>query len=264
MKAFVALLQEQGLSLWHHSSLPRSSSDGDHLGSETPSLVGNNCNLPAAASNGPSELPSGSPKSLSQEQSLENKLPTEKQLILNVSSEQENAVQGRQSKQTQAKDKVASDETPLTPPKSASLVSGNAFFICDGQPMHHFEYFRPWFEGLGYDFPRWIMPMWLMLVLAHLQEIIYCLVYKLFPFTPFVTPTEARKCGVTNYFSCRKAQATFGYCPTRPNDQTQVVQYLRDKGFCKDKTSLVGTSVKFALAAIVIGFFVYLFNATFV
>lgn len=112
-------------------------------------------------------------------------------------------------------------------------VSGEAFFINDASPVNHFEYFRPWFQGLGYSFPSHALPLWVILLFAHLQHAVYKLVYRFFPFCPFVTPAETYKAGVKHYFSCRKARERFGYMPTRPNDQTEVVKYLINKGYSK-------------------------------
>ncbi|XP_042864501.1 short-chain dehydrogenase/reductase family 42E member 1-like [Penaeus japonicus] len=134
---------------------------------------------------------------------------------------------------------------PLSPPCSPSTVSGHAFFISDGKPVNHFEYFRPWFEGLGYDFPAMNLPFVFILVFAYLQEFVYRGVHRVFPFTPFVTPAEAYKSGIAHYFSCKKAEAMFGYTPTRPNDQTQAVEYYVRKGFSKSKSA--GLSTLFVL-----------------
>ncbi|XP_063600059.1 short-chain dehydrogenase/reductase family 42E member 1-like [Penaeus indicus] len=129
---------------------------------------------------------------------------------------------------------------PLSPPCSSSSVSGHAFFINDGRPVNHFEYFRPWFDGLGHAFPALSLPFAVILAFAYLQEFVYRLVYWMFPFTPFVTPAEAYKSGIAHYFSCRKAEVMFGYRPTRPNDQTQAVEYYVRKGYFRSSSK--GTS----------------------
>lgn len=116
---------------------------------------------------------------------------------------------------------------------SRNVVCGESFFINDASPVNHFEYFRPWFQGLGYYYPSHALPLWVILLFAHLQHALYKLVYRFFPFCPFVTPAETYKAGVTHNFSCIKAQQRFGYAPTRPNDQTEVVKYLIDKGYTK-------------------------------
>lgn len=117
---------------------------------------------------------------------------------------------------------------------SKPSVSGQAFFINDAKPVSHYDYFQPLFEGLGYSFPAITLPLWVILIVAYFQAGIYCLVHKFFSFSPFVTPAEAYKSGVTHYFSCRKAMVAFGYSPTRPNDLKQMVEYYRARG-CTNK-----------------------------
>lgn len=120
------------------------------------------------------------------------------------------------------------------------LVSGQAFFISDSMPVSYFEYFRPLFEGLGYSFPAFTLPLWVILAVAYLQAFTYCLVHKFFPFTPFVTPAEALKSGVTHYCSSQKAMDTFSYSPTRPNDLKQILEYYRGQGFNRtDKMGMI-------------------------
>ncbi|XP_064095954.1 short-chain dehydrogenase/reductase family 42E member 1-like [Macrobrachium nipponense] len=115
-----------------------------------------------------------------------------------------------------------------------SSCAGEAFLISDEAPKNHFEYFRPWYEGLGYGFPTVRLPLALIMVVAHVQQIIYKRIHDIFPFKPFITPAEVYKSGVTHYFSCAKAKRCFGYAPTRPNDQTQMVEYYKCLGCSKD------------------------------
>ncbi|KAK3859490.1 hypothetical protein Pcinc_034402 [Petrolisthes cinctipes] len=144
-----------------------------------------------------------------------------------------------------------------------SLVSGEAFFINDAAPVNHFEYFRPWFQGLGYSFPSHALPLWIILLFAHLQHAVYKLVYRFFPFCPLFTPAETYKSGIRHYFSCSKAQECFGYAPTRPNDQTAVVKYLIDKGYNnKNNTGTPGQLVLvlgFILIALTLGYSLFTF-----
>ncbi|XP_068248949.1 short-chain dehydrogenase/reductase family 42E member 1-like [Palaemon carinicauda] len=124
--------------------------------------------------------------------------------------------------------------------KILGKVSGQAYFISDGFPINHFEYFRPWYEGLEYGFPNVQLPLALIMIVAHVQQIVYNIIHKVYPFKPFITPAEVYKSGVTHYFSCGKATKDFGYMPTRPNDQTQMVEYFKSRNCRKDpaKTGL--------------------------
>lgn len=149
---------------------------------------------------------------------------------------------------------------PLSPPCSSSSVAGHAFFISEGRPVNHFEYFRPWFDGLGHAFPVLNLPFAFILAFAYLQEFVYRLVYWLFPFTPFVTPAEAYKSGIAHYFSCRKAELMFGYRPTRPNDQTQAVEYYVRKGYVRSSPKGMSTLAVILVAVLCLLFGLVLFK----
>lgn len=146
--------------------------------------------------------------------------------------------------------------------ESTSPCAGEAFFISDEVPKNHFEYFRPWYEGLGYGFPAVRLPLALIMVVAHVQQIIYKMIHNIFPFKPFITPAEVYKSGVTHYFSCSKAKKCFGYAPTRPNDQTQMVEYYKRLGCSKDPANApfftkLSVQTIFAIVLCLIFYFIF-------
>lgn len=157
------------------------------------------------------------------------------------------------SKITSCHDKEDSVPSSGNSPAASPSVSGQAFFISDGEPISHFEYFQPLFEGLGYSFPPFALPLWIALAFAHIQSFIYCMTHKFFPHNPLVTPAEAYKSGVTHYCSCQKAVDAFGYSPTRPNDLRQVEEYYQERGCAskKDAFSLLPVLLCFLVLGVI-------------
>ncbi|CAL4113275.1 unnamed protein product [Meganyctiphanes norvegica] len=112
--------------------------------------------------------------------------------------------------------------------KSLPTVSGRAYFITDECPINNYEFFRPMVEGVGLPMPPVNnLPISLILVVAWIQLYLYCLVYKLIPFSPIITPAEVYKASINHYFTCKAARESFGYEPTRPNDFSIIIPYLK-------------------------------------
>ena len=112
---------------------------------------------------------------------------------------------------------------------SSTSSGGEAFFVNDGCPVNNFEYLKPLVEGLGYSYPVINLPFWFIMTLAVFQQFLYSLIYQFYPFTPFVTPAEAFKTGITHHFVSKKAYKHFGFEPTRPNDLSQIIQFYRNE-----------------------------------
>lgn len=106
-------------------------------------------------------------------------------------------------------------------------VGGQAFFLSDGKPINNLEYFRPIVEHYNQPFPTMRMPMWVMYILVFFVHFLYSFIYRFVDFTPFLTPAELYKSGVTHYFSIDKARRELDYHPERPNDLTDVIKHLR-------------------------------------
>lgn len=109
---------------------------------------------------------------------------------------------------------------------SGSNIGGQAFFLSDGKPVNNLEYFRPIFEHYDQPFPKLRLPMWLMYALVFVVHFLYSLIYRFFDFTPFLTPAELYKTGVTHYFSIDKAKNLLDYEPVKQNDLSDVVSSL--------------------------------------
>lgn len=109
--------------------------------------------------------------------------------------------------------------------------AGQAYFISDGQPISNFEYFGNIFGQLGYPLPRLIIPLTIMWWLACIMESVPSLFWQTTKLTPIITKTEVLKTGVTHYFSIQKARNDFGYNPTKPNDVSEIVSWLKESGY---------------------------------
>ncbi|KAL4432851.1 hypothetical protein ABPG77_008177 [Micractinium sp. CCAP 211/92] len=116
------------------------------------------------------------------------------------------------------------------------VAAGQAYFIHDDQPgvtsrVNNFEFLRPLVEGLGYPFPRLVLPAPLAYRLAFLLE---CLHRALLPLCDLsrlfiLTRAEVLKSSGTHWFSVDKARRELGYAPVRHSFKP-VVQWFVDRG----------------------------------
>ena len=105
-------------------------------------------------------------------------------------------------------------------------IGGQAFFLSDGQPVNNLKYFKPIMDYYGQPFPTIRLPMWFMYLLVFVVHFFYGFIYQFFNFTPFLTPTELFKTGVTHYFSIEKARRQLDYDPVSPNDLSDIISSL--------------------------------------
>ena len=89
------------------------------------------------------------------------------------------------------------------------LVSGQAYFITDGEPMDPMEWFRPLFDELGVATPTRAMPGWFMYALGYVSE----WVARFGGPKPIVTRVEVLKITREHSFKLDKARAHLGYEP---------------------------------------------------
>jgi 3beta-hydroxy-delta5-steroid dehydrogenase/steroid delta-isomerase len=89
------------------------------------------------------------------------------------------------------------------------LVSGQAYFITDGEPMDPTDWFRPLLEALGHELPTRAVPAWLMYGLAYGLE----WVHRLGGPKPLITRIEVLKVVRPHSFRLDKARAHLGYEP---------------------------------------------------
>ena len=105
-------------------------------------------------------------------------------------------------------------------------IGGQPFFLSDGHPIKNLEYFKPIMDFYGRPYPTLRLPMWFMYVLVFLVHFFYGLVYRFVDFTPFLTPAELYKTGVTHHFSVQKARKELDYQPENPNDLSSIIDDL--------------------------------------
>ncbi|KAL4458042.1 hypothetical protein ABPG75_012907 [Micractinium tetrahymenae] len=118
----------------------------------------------------------------------------------------------------------------------AHVAAGQAYFIHDDHPgvtsrVNNFEFLRPLVEGLGYAFPRIVLPAGLMYRLAFLLECLHRALLPAYDLSRLfiLTRAEVLKSSGTHWFSIAKARRELGYAPVR-HDFWLVVQWFLDRG----------------------------------
>jgi hypothetical protein len=91
-----------------------------------------------------------------------------------------------------------------------SPLAGEPYFITDGAPINHFEFFRPIVEGLGFEFPTRRIPGWVLHETMRAWEFLH---WSLRAPRPPLTPLEVRKIVVSHYNRIDKARRDFGWTP---------------------------------------------------
>jgi 3beta-hydroxy-delta5-steroid dehydrogenase/steroid delta-isomerase len=95
------------------------------------------------------------------------------------------------------------------------LVEGNrccgrGYFISDHEPQNYFEFFRPLIEGLGYQFPKFSLPVGLLVKFLALWQFFH---FRLgFP-RPFLLPMQVIKITVTHLSDIREPFEDIDYKP---------------------------------------------------
>ncbi len=89
------------------------------------------------------------------------------------------------------------------------LVSGEAYFVTDGEPMDPVDWFAPLLEGLGTSLPRLRLPSRLMYGVGYACEWAALFGAK----TPFLTRLEVLKVTRRHSFRIDKAREHLGYVP---------------------------------------------------
>ncbi len=93
-----------------------------------------------------------------------------------------------------------------------SPVAGRAYFITDGEPARMFEFARPFFEGLGYQVPRFNIPAGQLRPLMAAWQWLH---FKLGLPEPLFTPHELDKLVISHVVSSEAAARDFGYAPIK-------------------------------------------------
>lgn len=153
-------------------------------------------------------------------------------------------------------DKVMVRKKPLVPPPSTDHISdtgnnnmdvevfnasgedqvapgGPIYFISDGTPVDNFEFLRPLCCARDAPYPEIVFPVWFMLIIGYISEMIFHIFKKLFGVTiePFLTRAEVLKVGVTHFFSISRARRELGYNPkvtTQEGSERMAKKYAKD------------------------------------
>jgi 3beta-hydroxy-delta5-steroid dehydrogenase/steroid delta-isomerase len=108
-----------------------------------------------------------------------------------------------------------------------SPVCGEAYFITDGVPINYFDFYRPFVEGMGFEFPRWRLPAGMLYAVAAVWEFLHWAI-KIPP--PLLTRLEVRKMTVSHYSRIEKAWRDFGWKPKVSVEQAnrESLAYCRE------------------------------------
>ncbi|KAK6137113.1 hypothetical protein DH2020_029144 [Rehmannia glutinosa] len=97
-----------------------------------------------------------------------------------------------------------------------SIVSLQAFFITNMEPIKFWEFMSLILEGLGYERPKLKIPASVMMPIAHMVELIYKLLGPYGMKVPQLTPSRIRLLSHSRTFDCSKANELLGYTPVVP------------------------------------------------
>ena len=108
-----------------------------------------------------------------------------------------------------------------------SPVCGQAYFVTDGVPLNYFDFFRPFVEGMGFEYPRRRLPTSLIYAVAAVWEFLHWAIK--IP-APMFTRLEVRKMTVSHYSRIDKARRDFGWEPKVGVEEIHrvCVAYCRD------------------------------------
>jgi 3beta-hydroxy-delta5-steroid dehydrogenase/steroid delta-isomerase len=110
--------------------------------------------------------------------------------------------------------------------RPGSPVCGKAYFVSDGVPARMFQFVQPLFVGLGYQLPKYNIPVEPLIVLMRAWQWLH---FKTgFPAPPF-SPHELSKLTVSTVVSSAAAARDFGYRPVTSvgEGMREAVAYYR-------------------------------------
>jgi 3beta-hydroxy-delta5-steroid dehydrogenase/steroid delta-isomerase len=108
-----------------------------------------------------------------------------------------------------------------------SPVCGQAYFVTDGVSVNYFDFFRPFVEGMGFEFPARKLPVSWLYAIAAVWEFLHWAIK--IP-APILTRLEVRKMTVSHYSRIDKARRDFGWEPKVGAEEIQrkCIAYCRD------------------------------------
>ena len=109
-----------------------------------------------------------------------------------------------------------------------SPVCGKAYFISDGEPAAMFDFFRPFFEGLGYKVPAANLPAAPLYFMMKIWEYLH---FKLGIAEPLFSPHELNKLTISTVAYSDAAKRDFGYAPIRSvaDCMQECIEYYREQ-----------------------------------
>jgi 3beta-hydroxy-delta5-steroid dehydrogenase/steroid delta-isomerase len=107
-----------------------------------------------------------------------------------------------------------------------SAVGGKAYFISDGVPARMFQFLQPFFEGMGYQLPKYDIPLEPLTKLLRAWQWLH---FKTGMPAPAFSPYELRKATVSTVVSSAAAARDFGYRPLKPVSEgmREAIAYYR-------------------------------------
>ncbi|KAG6608656.1 Short-chain dehydrogenase/reductase family 42E member 1, partial [Cucurbita argyrosperma subsp. sororia] len=97
------------------------------------------------------------------------------------------------------------------------IAAGQPYYVSDGYPVNSFEFVQPLLNSLGYEWPKFYMPVSKALLLGKFFAALYTILYpwlnRWWLPHPLMLPAEIYKVGISNYFSYLKAKEELGYIP---------------------------------------------------
>jgi len=107
--------------------------------------------------------------------------------------------------------------------KTQKTAAGQAYFISDGEQerINNFDFFSQLAIGLGYQPPRFHLPLLLVYIFAFLFEILY----RCTGISPLLTRAEVLKSGVHHWCSIARAQRELGYSPSKHSFSEVVEEF---------------------------------------
>ncbi|XP_010548504.1 PREDICTED: 3beta-hydroxysteroid-dehydrogenase/decarboxylase-like [Tarenaya hassleriana] len=95
-------------------------------------------------------------------------------------------------------------------------ASGQAYFITNMEPTKFWDFVSEIIEGLGYERPSIKIPVFVVMPIAYLVELIYKLFGPNALKLPHLTPWRVRFISLSTTFDCSKAKERLGYTPIVP------------------------------------------------
>lgn len=104
----------------------------------------------------------------------------------------------------------------LTP---ESPVAGQAYFVGDGEPQNHFEFFAEILRVAGYDLPRQRLPLWVADAVAALSAAAFFALPDGWMAQPLINQHTIASTARPFEFSIEKARRELGYAPIVARDE---------------------------------------------